>query len=78
MALSKETIDKEKKSCYPEVKGEILAFIVERTGGLSRERLLKALSLILSEEDIADYFESRDHSFRAGEEDFGIERRANI
>jgi hypothetical protein len=77
MTLSKETIDKEIKPCYPEEKGEISASIVEPIEGISRKRLLKALSLILSEEDIADYFRSRDRSSRAGEGDFGIKRRAN-
>jgi len=78
MRLSKETIDKVKNTCYAEEWRELLAFIVEPTEALNKERLLKALGLILSEKDVTDYFESRDYSLRAGEKDFKIRKRANF
>jgi len=78
MRLSKDTIDKVKNTCYAEEKGKLQAFIVESTEGLNKERLLKALSLILLNKDVTDYFESKEHSFHPQEKDFQIRKRANL
>ncbi len=72
MRLGKKTIDKEKNTCYADKRGKVSAFIIESRGELNKVRLLKALSLILSEKDIMDYFKSRGHSFRPAEKDFKI------
>jgi len=64
MRLSKEIIDKEKKACYGKRGGRISALFIDSREELSEERLLQALSLILSEKDVIDYFKSRKHSFR--------------
>jgi len=75
MRLSKETIDKEKNACYEKRRGRISIFITEPRGELNKERLLKALSLILSEKDVTDYFKTRGPSFRPAEKDFKIKKR---
>ena len=77
MRLSKKTIDKEKNTCYGDKKGEISAFILEPKGKLNKERLLMALNLILSENDIIDFFESRKNSFRTVQKGISKKRKAN-
>ena len=76
MRLSKKTIDKEKNACYEKRRGRISVFITEQRGELNKERLLQALSLILSEKDVKDYFKAREHSFHPAEKDFKIKKRA--
>jgi len=77
MRLSKKAIDKEKNTCYGDKKGEISAFIVEPKVQLNKERLLMALNLILSEKDVTDFFESREHSFRTTQKGVSKIRKAN-
>ena len=62
MKLSNETIDTEKNKCYEKDKRKIKAFVVEARGGFKKERLRMALSLLLSEEDVAKYFGSKEDS----------------
>ena len=63
MRLSKETIDKVKNTCYAEDRGELKVSFIYPPEELNRIRLTKALSLILSEKDVADYFRSSVDSF---------------
>ena len=55
MELGKQTIDKAKNKCYAKGKGIVKVFWVRPPEGLNRKRLSKALGLILSEKDVADY-----------------------
>lgn len=77
MRLSKKTIDKVKNTCYGDRRGEISAFIVEPNAQLNKERILMALSLILSEKDLIDFFESRENSFRTAQKELSKKRKAN-
>jgi len=77
MRLSKKTIDKEKNTCYADKRGGISAFIVESNTQLSKERLLMALNLILSEKDVIDFFEARVHSFNPAQKAISKKRKAN-
>jgi len=58
MRLSKETIDSPKNTCYAKERGKLKVFFICPPGGSNGIRLSKALSLILSEKDVADYFRS--------------------
>jgi len=77
MRLSKKAIDKAKKPCYRDKKGEILALIIEPKGELNKKRLLMALNLILSEKDVIDFFEAREHSSRTAQKRISKKRKAN-
>jgi hypothetical protein len=75
MRLSKETIDKCKNTCYEKEGGKLLTFIIEPTEGLNKERLLNALSLILSEKDVIGYLKLREHSLHHAGQGFGIKKK---
>lgn len=77
MRLGKKTIDKEKNTCYGDKRGGISVFIVEPKGKLNKERLLMALNLILSEEDVTDFFESKENSFRIAQKGISKKRKAH-
>ncbi|MFX1536759.1 MAG: hypothetical protein ACFFDI_21280 [Promethearchaeota archaeon] len=76
MRLSKETIDDIKNTHTAEEGGKLQAFFVKPADGLNKERLLKSLSLILSEKDVTDYFKSRGHLFHPADKDFKIKKKA--
>jgi hypothetical protein len=63
MKLNKETIDKLKNTCYVKKRGKLKVSFICRPEGLNGIRLSKALSIILSEKDVADYFRSNVDSF---------------
>jgi hypothetical protein len=58
MKRAKRIIDKQINTCYAEERGELKVSFVCPPEGLKGTRLSKALSIILSEKDVADYFRS--------------------
>ena len=61
MSSGQKIIDVGKNTCYEETKGKLSASIIEASEELNAERLSRALSLILSEEDVEDFFRLREH-----------------
>jgi hypothetical protein len=65
----RETIDRGKNPCCEKRKGELAAFIIETSEELKKERLLRALGLILSEADILEFIKLKHHASSSKELD---------
>ena len=76
MRLSK--VDRIKNTCYAKEGGKLQTFIIEPKEGLNKQRFLNALSLILSEKDVTDYFKSREYSYLPAEKDSKIRKKTNL
>ena len=66
--LSNGPVDESQNTCYQKLEGELSALIAEPESGIDEKRLSMALNLILSEKDVADYFESKGRSSQSQKE----------